>query len=81
MADKRQRCTQTYVRRPYGVGLWWRDATPHPMRTDVSVSRLPGSLSLRAPSDWTEPSRPKLALEKHHKTFKDAPVEEVCTHV
>merc|ERR1712097_85015 len=74
-----QRCTQTYVRRPYGVGLLVAccDATgPHLYETCPS-----GNFSeFVAVAIGARAQSAKTYLEKHHKTFKDTPVEELCTH-
>ena len=79
IADKYQRCTQTYVRRPYGVGLLVAccDATgPHLYETCPS-----GNFSeFVAVAIGARAQSAKTYLEKHHKTFKDTPVEELCTH-
>jgi len=79
IADKYQRCTQTYVRRPYGVGLLVGcvDATgPHLYETCPSGNYsefVAVAIGARAQSA-------KTYLEKHHESFKDTPVEELCTH-
>lgn len=79
VADKYQRCTQMYVRRPYGVGLLVGayDATgPHLYETDPSgnyneyVSVAIGARSQSA----------KTYLEKHYETFKDLELDDLIKH-
>jgi len=79
VADKHQRCTQTYVRRPYGVGLICGavDATgPHLYETEPSgayheyVAMAIGSRSQAA----------KTYLEKHMESFADASAEDLIKH-
>jgi len=79
VADKHQRCTQTYVRRPYGVGLLVGavDATgPHLYETQPSghyYEYTAMAIGARAQSG-------KTYLEKHHAKFAKCPVEELIKH-
>jgi len=79
VADKYQRCTQMYVRRPFGVGLLVAavDATgPHLYETCPSGNYneyLAVAIGARAQSA-------KTYLEKHHASFKSLPVEDLCKH-
>ena len=79
IADKYQRCTQMYVRRPYGVGLLvaCRDATgPHLYENCPSGNYneyLAVAIGARSQSA-------KTYLEKHVDAFKAATVDELCKH-
>lgn len=79
VADKHQRCTQMYVRRPYGVGLLVGavDATgPHLYETQPSghyFEYTAMAIGARAQSG-------KTYLEKHSAKFSDAPIEELIKH-
>lgn len=79
VADKHQRCTQMYVRRPYGVGLLAGavDATgPHLYETTPSgqfFEYTAMAIGARAQSG-------KTYLEKHMSAFADAPVDELIKH-
>ncbi|KAJ8599262.1 hypothetical protein CTAYLR_006230 [Chrysophaeum taylorii] len=79
VADKYQRCTQMYVRRPYGVGLLVAayDATgPHLYETCPSgnfneyVAMAIGSRAQSA----------KTYLEKHFETFKYCDLDDLIKH-
>lgn len=79
MADKHQLCTQTYVRRPYGVGLLFGsyDATgTHLMQTEPSgnyyefVAQAIGSRSQSA----------KTYLEKFYNEFEDCDLDALIMH-
>ena len=79
LADLHQRCTQTYVRRPYGVGMLIAsyDATgPHLIETSPSgnffeyVGMAIGARSQSA----------KTYLEKHFESFADCTPEELIKH-
>ena len=79
VADKYQRCTQMYVRRPYGVGLLVGavDATgPHLFETQPSghyYEYTAMAIGARAQSA-------KTYLEKHASSFAGCPVEELVKH-
>mmetsp|Transcript_1927 Transcript_1927/g.5715 ORF Transcript_1927/g.5715 Transcript_1927/m.5715 type:complete len:262 (-) Transcript_1927:35-820(-) len=79
IADRYQRCTQMYVRRPYGVGLLVGcvDATgPHLFETCPSGNYneyVAVAIGARAQSA-------KTYLEKHSESFKTTPVEDLCKH-
>mmetsp|Transcript_30869 Transcript_30869/g.99597 ORF Transcript_30869/g.99597 Transcript_30869/m.99597 type:complete len:291 (+) Transcript_30869:79-951(+) len=79
VADKYQRCTQMYVRRPYGVGLLVGsfDATgPHLFETDPSGNfneYLAMAIGARAQSA-------KTYLEKHFDSFKTLQVDDLIKH-
>jgi len=79
VADKYQRCTQMYVRRPYGVGLLvaCRDATgPHLYETCPSGNYNEyAAVAIGARSQSA-----KTYLEKHADAFKAAPTDELCKH-
>jgi 20S proteasome subunit alpha 6 len=79
VADKHQRCTQQYIRRPYGVGLLVGavDSTgPHLYETSPSghyFEYCAMAIGARAQSG-------KTYLEKHMDTFPDASSEELIKH-
>lgn len=79
VADKHQRCTQTYVRRPYGVGLLIGavDATgPHLYETEPS-----GAFNeFTAMAIGARAQSVKTYLEKYLDQFADAPVDELVKH-
>jgi 20S proteasome subunit alpha 6 len=79
VADKHQRCTQTYVRRPYGVGLLVGavDQTgPHLYETSPTgdyYEYCAMAIGARAQSG-------KTYLEKHMASFPDADKETLIKH-
>jgi len=79
IADKHQRCTQMYVRRPYGVGLLVGsvDATgPHLHETTPSghyYEYTAMAIGARAQSA-------KTYLEKHQAAFSGCSVEDLVKH-
>mmetsp|Transcript_50040 Transcript_50040/g.113598 ORF Transcript_50040/g.113598 Transcript_50040/m.113598 type:complete len:263 (+) Transcript_50040:83-871(+) len=79
VADKHQRSTQMYIRRPYGVGLLVGsvDATgPHLFETQPSGDYFEYS----AMAIGSRAQSAKTYLEKHQTSFVDAPVEELIKH-
>jgi len=79
VADKHQRCTQSYVRRPYGVGLLvaaYDQTGPHLFQTDPAgnyyefVGNAIGSRSQSA----------KTYMEKHCASFAGCTLDELITH-
>ena len=79
VADKYQRCTQMYVRRPYGVGLLLGsyDATgPHLFETDPS-----GNFNeYHAMAIGARAQSAKTYLEKHFDTFPSLSVDDLIKH-
>jgi len=79
VADKHQRCTQMYVRRPYGVGFLVAayDATgPHLYETCPSGNvheYLAMAIGTRAQSA-------KTYLEKHHASFPTLELDDLIKH-
>lgn len=79
LADKHHQCTQTYVRRPYGVGLLvigCDETGPHLFQTCPSgnVQEYFGmAIGARAQSA-------KTYLEKNFETFPDASLDELMKH-
>jgi 20S proteasome subunit alpha 6 len=79
VADKHQRCTQMYVRRPYGVGLLVGavDTTgPHLFETQPSghfYEYTAMAIGARAQSG-------KTYLEKHSAEFRGCSVDELIKH-
>ena len=79
LADKHQRCTQTYVRRPYGVGLLvaaFDQTGPHLYETQPSgdyyeyVAMAIGARSQSA----------KTYLERHYESFAECSLDELIKH-
>jgi len=79
VADKYQRCTQMYVRRPYGVGLLVAayDATgPHLYETCPS-----GNLNeYAAIAIGARSQSAKTYLEKHFESFPDLALDDLIKH-
>lgn len=81
LADKHQRTTQTYVRRPFGVGLLvaamdGRTSTPHLYQTCPS-----GNLyEYYASAIGARSQSARTYLEKHVDTFKEASRDELIVH-
>jgi len=81
LADKHQRTTQTYVRRPFGVGLLVAamdtgTATPHLYQTCPS-----GNLyEYYATAVGARSQSAKTYLEKHHEAFQDSTMDELIVH-
>jgi len=79
VADKYQRCTQMYVRRPYGVGLLLGafDATgPHLFEIDPS-----GNFNeYHAMAIGARAQSAKTYLEKHYESFPDLAVDDLVKH-
>jgi 20S proteasome subunit alpha 6 len=81
LADKHQRTTQTYVRRPFGVGLLVasvdsRKQTPHLYQTCPS-----GNLyEYYASAIGARSQSARTYLEKHCDTFSDATRDELIVH-
>lgn len=81
LADKHQRTTQSYVRRPYGVGLLIacvdeRTGCPHLYQTCPS-----GNLyEFYASAIGARSQSARTYLEKHHETFGTASRDELIVH-
>jgi len=79
VADKHQRCTQSYVRRPYGVGLLVAscDSTgPRLFQTDPSgnyYEHYAHSIGARSQAARTY-------LEKHYESFPGCTKEQLVEH-
>ncbi|TFJ80039.1 hypothetical protein NSK_008597 [Nannochloropsis salina CCMP1776] len=79
VADKHQRCTQSYVRRPYGVGLLiasYDQTGPHLYQTDPSgayYEYIAQAIGSRAQSG-------KTYLEKYHAEFESLGQDELIKH-
>jgi 20S proteasome subunit alpha 6 len=79
VADKHQRCTQMYTRRPYGVGLLVGavDATgPHLYETTPSGDYF----EYTAMAIGARSQSAKTYLEKHSAAFNDCGMEELVKH-
>ena len=80
LADKHQRTTQTYVRRPFGVGLlvasFDAQGTPHLYQTCPS-----GNLyEFYASAIGARSQSARTYLEKHHEAFPDCAQEKLIVH-
>mmetsp|Transcript_37285 Transcript_37285/g.57243 ORF Transcript_37285/g.57243 Transcript_37285/m.57243 type:complete len:276 (-) Transcript_37285:51-878(-) len=81
LADKHQRTTQTYVRRPYGVGLLIAgydesSSTPHLYQTCPS-----GNLyEYYASAIGARSQSARTYLEKHYESFTDLDKDELIMH-
>jgi 20S proteasome subunit alpha 6 len=79
LADKHQRCTQTYVRRPYGVGLLvaaYDQTGPHLYETQPSgdyYEYLAMAIGSRSQSA-------KTYLEKHYQSFPHCDLDGLIKH-
>ncbi|CAM9338516.1 unnamed protein product [Phaeothamnion confervicola] len=79
LADKHQRCTQSYVRRPYGVGMLLaaHDATgPHLFQTCPSGNYY----EYYAMALGSRSQSAKTYLEKHFESFAACGVEDLIKH-
>lgn len=79
VADKAQQCTQSYVRRPYGVGLLVAgfDATgPHLYETSPAGTYL----EWKAMAIGSRSQSAKTYLEKHFETFPDLDKDALIKH-
>jgi 20S proteasome subunit alpha 6 len=79
IADKKQECTQSYVRRPYGVGLLVAgfDATgPHLYETSPAGTYL----EWKAMAIGARSQSAKTYLEKHFESFPGLGKDELIKH-
>jgi len=79
LADKHQRTTQTYVRRPYGVGLLiaaYDKSTPHLYQSCPSGNMY----EYYASAIGARSQSAKTYLEKHLDSFKDCTEDELIMH-
>jgi 20S proteasome subunit alpha 6 len=79
LADMHQKCTQSYVRRPYGVGLLVavHDQTgPHLYITEPSGDYF----EYYATAIGSRSQTSRTYLEKEFETFETAPLEELIKH-
>ena len=79
LADKHQLTTQTYVRRPFGVGLLIAavdNGEPHLYQTCPS-----GNLyEFHASAIGARSQSARTYLEKHYESFPDAPTDDLIVH-
>lgn len=81
LADKHQRTTQTYVRRPFGVGLLvagmdYQRQTPHLYQTCPS-----GNLyEFYASAIGARSQSARTYLEKHYESFAEASKDDLIVH-
>lgn len=79
LADKMQECTQSYVRRPYGVGLLvagFDKTGPHLYQTCPSGNYF----EFEAMAIGSRAQSARTYLEKHFKTFKGLSMDELIQH-
>jgi len=81
LADKHQRCTQTYVRRPYGVGLLVIGVDPRTQSPRLYQTCPSGNLfEFYASAIGSRSQSARTYLEKHYETFVDAKRDELILH-
>jgi 20S proteasome subunit alpha 6 len=81
LADKHQRTTQTYVRRPFGVGLLV--AGVDPMRNSCHLYQTCPSGNLYefyASAIGARSQSARTYLEKHYETFPEASKDDLIVH-
>jgi 20S proteasome subunit alpha 6 len=79
LADMHQQCTQSYVRRPYGVGLLvgaYDQTGPHLYVTEPSGNYF----EYLAMAIGSRSQTSRTYLEKEYKTFPDASLEQLVKH-
>jgi 20S proteasome subunit alpha 6 len=79
LADRQQRTTQTYVRRPYGVGLLiasYDQTGPHLFQTDPSGNYY----EYLAMAQGSRAQSAKTYLERHYESFHSCSLQELLTH-
>jgi 20S proteasome subunit alpha 6 len=79
VADMHQRCTQSYVRRPYGVGLLvasYDQTGPHLYVTEPSGNYY----EYYAMAIGSRSQTSRTYLEREFENFADAPLDELIKH-
>ena len=81
VADKHQRTTQTYVRRPFGVGLLVASVDPLTQKPHLYQTCPSGNLyEFYASAIGARSQSARTYLEKHHESFGEATKDELIVH-
>ncbi|KAL3904127.1 MAG: hypothetical protein SGILL_010189, partial [Bacillariaceae sp.] len=81
LADKHQRTTQTYVRRPFGVGLLVAGIDPQFQTTHLYQTCPSGNMyEFYASAIGARSQSARTYLEKHYEAFSDAALDELIVH-
>lgn len=81
LADKHQRTTQTYVRRPFGVGLLVAGVDPHRNSCHLYQTCPSGNLyEFYASAIGARSQSARTYLEKHYETFPECSKDELIVH-
>lgn len=81
LADKHQRTTQTYVRRPFGVGLLVAGMNPHSQSPHLYQTCPSGNLyEFYASAIGARSQSAKTYLEKHYESFAEASKDDLIVH-
>jgi len=81
LADKHQRTTQTYVRRPFGVGLLVAGVDSHRKSCHLYQTCPSGNLyEFYASAIGARSQSARTYLEKHYESFPEASKDELIVH-
>jgi len=81
LADKHQRTTQTYVRRPFGVGLLVVAVDPRTKNPHLYQTCPSGNLyEYYASAIGARSQSARTYLEKHHESFPTAAKDDLIVH-
>mmetsp|Transcript_82984 Transcript_82984/g.240068 ORF Transcript_82984/g.240068 Transcript_82984/m.240068 type:complete len:265 (+) Transcript_82984:138-932(+) len=81
LADKHQRTTQTYVRRPYGVGLLVAGVDPQRQSPHLYQTCPSGNLyEFYASAIGARSQSARTYLEKHYESFAEADKDQLIVH-
>jgi 20S proteasome subunit alpha 6 len=81
LADKHQRTTQTYVRRPFGVGLLVAGVDPRRQSPHLYQTCPSGNLyEFYASAIGARSQSARTYLEKHYETFPECTKDELIVH-
>lgn len=81
IADKHQRTTQTYVRRPFGVGLLVASVDPLDQKPHLYQTCPSGNLyEFYASAIGARSQSARTYLEKHHESFEESNRDDLIVH-
>ena len=81
VADKHQRTTQTYVRRPFGVGLLVASVDPFTQTPHLYQTCPSGNLyEFYASAIGARSQSARTYLEKHHESFPELSRDDLIVH-
>jgi 20S proteasome subunit alpha 6 len=81
LADKHQRTTQMYVRRPFGVGLLVAGIDPQFQTAHLYQTCPSGNLyEFHASAIGARSQSARTYLEKHYESFSDASLDDLIVH-